>query len=141
MANCMGDSTRLRGIPRAMPMKKTGRPVASPAMVWALAPAWRTRWKNRMATYAVDPTPDQKSSDPPTSTLALGPDRMSAELVHVRPGPLLAIGLRPVGGGRCFADQHQHHDAHRHHDDRRHLEGQVPGGRIILLPAGRSPSP
>ena len=58
-------------------MKNTGIPVTSPAMVWALAPAWSTRWKNRMATYAVDPTPDQNRSDPPMSTLALGPDMMS----------------------------------------------------------------
>ena len=50
MASCIGVSHRLRGTPRAMPMKKTGIPVASPATVWALAPAWRTRWKKRMAT-------------------------------------------------------------------------------------------
>ena len=71
-----------------MPSRTTGRLVASPAMVWALAPACRIRWKNKMATYAVDPTPDQKSSDPPISTFALGPDRMSAQLVPRPAGPV-----------------------------------------------------
>ena len=88
-------------------MRKTGRPVARPAMVWALAPAWRTRWKNRMATYAVDPTPDQNSSDPATSTLALGPDEDVAQLVAGRPGPLLPVDLGTVGGVGGLPDQHQ----------------------------------
>ena len=50
MASCIGVSHRLSGTPRAMPIMKTGIPVARPAMVWALAPAWSTRWKKRMAT-------------------------------------------------------------------------------------------
>ena len=81
-----------------------------------------------------DPGPEQQRTG--DQDLGVGPGEDVPQLVECRPGPLLAIGLRSERGGRCLADQEQHRDAHRHHDHRRHLEGQVPGGGIVLLPGG-----
>ncbi len=117
-------------------MKKTGIPVTRPAMVWALAPAWSTRWKNRMATYAVDPTPGPEQERPSDEHLGVGAGHDVPELVQRGPGPDRAVGLGPVGGVGGLTHQQQYDDAHRHQNHRRHLEGKVPGGRIVLLPRG-----